>query len=387
MIYLDHHATTPVDPEVLAAMQPWWSVSIGNPSNSHHAAGRAARDAVELARAQVAALVQAEPREVVFTSGATEANNWVLHGLFANRLTSGDLLISAVEHKSLLAPAEQLRRQGMTVTILPVDQVGRVSAESVAATITPATRLVSVMAANNEVGTVNPIEQIAAVCRNRHVWSHCDAAQAAGKLPGRSLPTDLLSITSHKLYGPPGIGALILRRGPRPVPLEPFLLGGSQEHRRRAGSLPTPLIVGFGQACELALREQETESTRIRALREQLWSRLSASLDGMTLQGCPQDRLPGNLHVAFSGIDAEALLARIGHDVAASAGAACSVDDHAPSHVLQAMHIPPDRARGSVRLGLGRFNTSDEIDRAATQIVRVVQELRAMPKEEKRPAV
>ncbi len=376
MIYLDHHATTPVDPEVIAAMSPWWAERIGNASNSHHAAGRAARSAVEHARGHVAALLDADPREVIFTSGATEANNWVLQGLLEDGPDGRELLVSAVEHKSILEPADRLRRRGVTVRRVPVDAVGRLTAEAVAAAITPATRLVSVMAANNEVGTVNPIEEIAAVCRERTVWSHCDAAQAVGKLPGRSWPTDLVSLTAHKLYGPPGIGALVIRRRTRPLPLQPMLLGGSQEHRRRAGTLPTPLIVGFGAACEIALRYQHDEATRIRSLRERLWSLFQAELSGVALQGCQRDRLPGNLHVAFAGIDAEALLARIGEDVAASAGAACSVDDHAPSHVLQAMKIPEDRARGSVRFGLGRFNTLEEIDRAAALVVAAVHNLR-----------
>lgn len=378
MINLDHHATTPVDPEVVAAMQPWWTDLWGNPSNSHHAAGRAAWVAIEHARAQVAAIVQADPREVIFTSGATESNNGLLRGLFADGLETGELLVSAVEHKSVLEPADELRRRGVVVRKLPVDAVGRVSAETVAAAITLATRLVSVMAANNEVGTVNPIESIAAVCRARKVWLHCDAAQAVGKLPGCMWPADLVSLTAHKLYGPPGIGALIVRRAPRPIPLAPLQRGGSQEHRRRAGTLPTPLIVGFGKACEIALRREVEDATRIRELRDRLWSRLQAELNGLTLQGCLQDRLPGNLHVSFTGIDAEALLARIGDRIAASAGAACSVDDHAPSHVLQAMNVPADRARGSVRFGLGRFNTIEEIDQASSIIITVVRHLRSL---------
>lgn len=376
LIYLDHHATTPVDPEVIAAMQPWWSERVGNPSNSHHASGRAARTAVEQAREQVAALLEADAREVVFTSGATEANNGVLHGLFSSQSSTAELVVSAVEHKSLLTPAERLRRRGVPVQLLHVDAVGRIAAETVAAALTSATHLVSVMAANNEVGTVNPVEEIVAVCRKRGVFSHCDASQAIGKLPGRMWPADLVSLTAHKLYGPPGIGALVIRRGSRPIPLIPLLEGGSQEQRRRAGTLATPLIVGFGKACELAFRHQQDEAERVRSLRTQLWTLLSDSLPGLTLQGCPDDRLPGNLHVSVAGIDAEALLARIGHQVAASAGAACSVDDHAPSHVLQAMQIPADRAKGSVRFGLGRFNTTDEIARAAAIIITAVQNLR-----------
>ena len=376
MIYLDHHATTPVDPAVITAMQPWWSEQVGNASNSHHAAGRAARAAVEQAREHVAAIVDADPREVVFTSGATEANNWVLHGLFSTEKAGAELLVSAVEHKSILAPAERLRRRGVPVQLLPVDEVGRISVETIASAISSTTRLVSVMAANNEVGTVNPVEEIAAVCRDRGVWSHCDASQAVGKLPGRTWPADLVSITAHKLYGPPGIGALVIRRNSRPLPLVPLLEGGSQEQRRRAGTLATPLIVGFGKACELALSQQNEEAARLEQLRTELWTLLTESLDQLTLQGCPDHRLPGNLHVSFAGIDAEALLARIGHQVAASAGAACSVDDHAPSHVLQAMQFPADRAKGSVRFGLGRFNTRDEIGRAASIIISAVQSLR-----------
>lgn len=378
MIDLDHHATTPVAPEVVAAMMPWWTERVGNASNSHHAAGRAARAAIETAREQVAAIVDADPREVVFTSGATEANNWVIRGLLDEGPDGRELLVSAVEHKSVLEPADRLRRRGVTVRQLPVDGIGRVTAETVAAAITPATRLVSIMAANNEVGTVNPIADIAAVCRDRHVWFHCDAAQAIGKLPGRTWPADLVSLTAHKLCGPPGIGVLIIRRQSRPMPLQPLLLGGSQEHRRRAGTLPTPLIVGFGVACELAMRHQVEDAVRVLALRERFWSQLQNELDQLTVQGCPTDRLPGNLHVAFAGIDAEALLAKIGDRIAASAGAACSVDDHAPSHVLQAMKIPEDRARGSVRFGLGRFNTIEEIDQASTIIIQAVRDLRSL---------
>lgn len=376
MIYLDHHATTPVDPEVLEAMQPWWSGRVGNPSNTHHAAGRAARAAVEHAREQVAAIVQAEPREVVFTSGATEANNTVVRGLFED--DRGELLVSSVEHKSVLEPAERLRRRGVRVIRIPADDVGRITVEAVAAALTPETRLISVMAANNEVGTVNSIEEIAAVCRDRQVRLHCDAAQAVGKLPGRNWPADLVSLTAHKLHGPSGIGALVIRRGRGLLPLQSLLLGGSQEHRRRAGTLPTPLIVGFGAACRIALRCQSEEATRIGQLRDQLWTRLQWELGEVILQGCPLNRLPGNLHVSFAGIDAEALLAKIGDRIAASAGAACSVDDHAPSHVLQAMNVPADRARGSVRFGLGRFNSIAEIDQASTIIINAVKELREL---------
>jgi cysteine desulfurase len=388
-IYLDHHATTPLDPRVLNVMLPLWSEPLGNPSSAHHAPARRAAAAVDVARAAVAALLHVEAREIVFTSGATESNNCALLGVIRSNPPGSHLVVSAIEHASVLEPAERLRREGFGLAIVPVDPLGRVDVQAVADALTPQTVLVSIMAANNEIGTVQPIAEIAALCQARGVLFHTDAVQGASclPLPFDEWPIDLASLSAHKLYGPPGVGALFVRRRSPRIRLQPLTFGGSQEDQRRAGTLPTPLIAGFGAACRLVQESLATEPVRLATLRDQLWSRLQAQCDGLTLNGDPTRRLPGNLHFSVDGVDGDALLTAM-EDVAVSSGAACSVREHQLSHVLRAIALDERRSRSSLRIGIGRSNTPEEIDRAADYLAGVVRRLRQAraTRNEKMPA-
>jgi len=360
-------------------MLPYFSEKFGNASSINHVFGWEARDAVERARQQVAALVGAEPREVVFTSGATESNNLALKGVLRASRPGSHLVTTAAEHRAVLDPARRLQREGYQLTVLPVDRYGRVDPQQVADAIQPHTVLVSVMWANNEVGTLSDVEAIGRVCRSRGVVFHCDAAQAVGKLPVdlRQVPVDLLSVSAHKMYGPKGVGALVVRRGVRPVRLEPLLDGGGHENRFRSGTLPVPLIVGFGRCCEIAAEEMPEEAARLRQLRDRLWTRLSNELDGVRLNGHPTERLAGNLNVSFEGVDGDALVAQL-RGVAVSSGSACSTADPGPSHVLRSMGLSEALCRASLRFGLGRWTTAEEIDRAAAEVVDVVRRLRSL---------
>ena len=386
-IYLDNHATTRVDPRVVEAMLPWMLEDYGNAASAH-AFGQAARRAVETAREHLAALVGAQPEEIVFTSGATESNHLALLGIAQvappNRR---HLVISAVEHRATLDPARRLARQGWRVTQVPPDRLGRIAPEAVAEAIGPDTALVSILAANNEVGTLAPLEPIAAVCRTRGVPFHTDAVQWIGHLPFDLGQTgaDLVSLSAHKFHGPKGIGALVTRRvrrcddqGPPPR-LAPLFEGGGQERGLRAGTAPVPLIVGLGEAARLALTEGLAQAPTIRALRDRLHDRIRRGLDnqGVLLNGDPDpaNRLPHNLHLSFEGIEGEGLLTRL-NGVAVSAGAACSTTSAAPSHVLKAMGVEERLIRAGLRFGLSRFTTEEEIDRAADEVVRVVLSLR-----------
>jgi cysteine desulfurase len=371
-IYLDNHATTPLDPRVAEIMWPWLSERVGNAA-SHHSIGRRAREAVEAARQQVARAIGAEPEEIIFTSGATEADNLAIKGLPASHL-----ITSAAEHRAVLDPVRRLRRQGMNVSILPVDGHARVTPQAVREALTSEASLVSVMLANNEVGTLNPVSQVAGICCERGAWLHTDAAQAVGRIPVdvRELNVDLLSLTAHKLYGPQGIGALYVRRDDPPLPLTPLLDGGGHERRLRSGTLPVALIVGFGTACELAVQEMPVEAQRLAIQRHRLQQRLVDALEDVTVNGHPTERLPGNLNMSFGGVDGDALLARL-DGLAVSSGSACTSADPQPSHVLRAMGIDESRARASLRFGLGRFTTDDELDRAADLVIAAVTALRA----------
>ena len=380
-VYLDNHATTRCDPRVLQAMLPYFSEHYGNASSISHRFGDDARDAVECAREQIAATVNAPQRSVVFTSGATEANNLAVKGLIAPRLRSGEsihLITNAAEHRAALDPFGRLKRAGAQVTVLPVDQHGHVDPQSVADAIQPNTALVSIMLANNEIGTINPIEKIATVCRERDVPLHCDAVQGLGRIAVDfdNSGCDLLSITAHKLYGPKGIGALIVRRGRGRLILEPLFDGGGHENQLRSGTLPVPLIVGFGEACRIASDCQRADADRIASLRDRLWNRLQGELDGLHLNGHPTRRLPGNLNVSFDGVDGDALMNCV-TDIAVSSGSACTSADPEPSHVLRAIGRSDSLTRASLRFGIGRFNTQDEIDFAVDHVACVVKELRA----------
>jgi cysteine desulfurase len=379
-IYLDNHATTRTDPRVVEAMLPYFSDKYGNPASKTHRFGLEAEEAVTQARAAVARIIGASPRELVFTSGATESNNLALKGAAAAYRSRGNRLISvATEHPAVLDPLKRLEQEGFAVTLLPVDAQGLITAEQVRAALTPHTILVSVMAANNEIGVLQPLRDIGRLCKEQGVLFHTDATQAVGKIPldVEELGVDLLSLSAHKLYGPKGVGALYVRRREPHVRLVPQLDGGGHEHGLRSGTLPTPLIVGFGKACELAQAEMAEEAERLRQLRDRLHSGIVAELDEVQLNGDPIRRLPGNLNLAFRGVKAEALLIAL-RELAVSTGSACTSAERGPSHVLRALGLPEELADGSVRFGLGRFTTGEEIEWAIPYVVQAVRRLREL---------
>ena len=378
-VYLDNHSTTRPDPRVVAAMMPYLTDVYGNAASVSHGFGREAEDAVEKARAQVAEALGSEPREVVFTSGATEANNLAIKGALPFLRRKGDHVVAtAIEHKSVLDVVERLGRESeWKVTLVPCDEAGRVDVEAVRRAIRPETVLVSVMTANNEVGTINPIRAIGALCHDREIVFHTDATQAVGKIPlhVRDDQVDLLSLSAHKVYGPKGIGALYVRRKGPQVRLKPLFDGGGHERGIRSGTPAVPLIVGLGAAVELAAAEREADATRIRALRDRLEARIRAAVPDATLNGHPTERLDGNLNLSFPYVDGEALMLAM-RDVAVSSGAACTSAEPEPSHVLRAMGRDDDAARASLRFGLGRFTTVEEVDYAAEAVARAVAGLR-----------
>jgi len=379
LIYLDHHATTPTDPRVLEAMLPYFDREFGNAASRTHAYGWRAEAAVEVAREAIARAIGAsDPREIVFTSGATESNNLALLGIARAGRSRGDHVVTlATEHSSVLEPCEALVREGFAATIVPVDRDGRVDPAAVVAAITPRTLLVSAAWANGEIGTLQPIDAIARACQERGVLLHSDAAQALGKVPVNvAAGVDLLSLTAHKLYGPKGVGALWVRSGRPRVRIEPLFFGGGHENGLRPGTLPVALIVGFGRAVEIAVAEREIEAARLLALRERLLARLRDALSGVTVNGHPSERLPGNLNLGFEGIEADALLASL-RDIALSTGSACSSARPEPSHVLVALGLPDARVRSAVRIGLGRGTTTEQVDVTAERIVAEVRSLRA----------
>ncbi|HEX7007731.1 MAG TPA: IscS subfamily cysteine desulfurase [Alphaproteobacteria bacterium] len=378
-VYLDYQATTPTDPRVVEAMMPYFTEEFGNPHSIQHAPGRRAEAAVERAREQVANLIGAEAREIVFTSGATESNNLAIKGAarFARDKAGRDHVITvATEHKCVLESARRLESEGIAVTVLPVGADGQIDLDELRAAMTERTSLVSIMAVNNEIGVIAPLAEIGALCRERGVLFHTDAAQAVGKIPVdvEAMKIDLLSISGHKLYGPKGVGALYVRRRPR-ARLEPIIDGGGQERGLRSGTLPTPLVVGLGEASAIAGREMAEEAERLLALRRRLYDGLTARLAGVTLNGDPERRVPGNLNLSFAGVEAEALMARL-DDVAVSSGSACTSASVEPSYVLRAMGVPDALANASVRIGLGRFTTEADIDHAIARIAEVVEDLR-----------
>ena len=384
MIYLDHHATTPVDARVLETMLPFFTERFGNAASRQHRFGWEANDAVERARKQVASLIGAGSKDVVFTSGATEANNLAIKSAAEARRVHGDHLVTvATEHKAVLDPLKHLESEGWRVTVLPVKSSGLVDLAELEAAITSRTTLVSVMAANNEIGVLQPIKQAAALAHAKGAWFHTDAVQAVGKVPFDvdALDVDLVSITAHKIYGPKGIGALYVRRpstslraSNRGVKIAAQIDGGGHERGMRSGTLNVPGIAGFGRAAELAQAELSSEATRVTGLRDRLLDALRAT-DGMTVNGTLDARLPGNLNVSFDGIDGEALLVSL-DDIAVSSGAACTAAE--PSHVLVALGLSKDRALASLRFGLGRTTTAADVDYAARKVSNVVARLRAM---------
>jgi cysteine desulfurase len=376
-IYLDHHSTTPVDARVSEVMLPWLTERFGNAASIGHVYGDEAHEAVEAAREQVAALVNCTAREVIFTSGATEADNLALKGLMWSSPAGSRLVINAGEHNAVLDPADRLSCQGYDVTTIGIDETGQVNVDELSDAIRDDTRLVSAMFANNEVGTINPVAEIGRLCRERGVRFHCDAVQAAGLLPVdlQQLPIDLLSLSAHKIYGPQGVGALIVRRNRGRIPLTPLIDGGGHEHHLRSGTLPVALIAGFGEACRFAREEKADDALRLSLLRDRLWAGLQASLDGLHRNGHPDDCLPNNLNLSVEGVDGEALLMNL-TAIAVSSGAACSSADPEPSHVLRAMGVSEELTRASLRFGLGRGTTQDDIDVAIAHVTEVVKRLR-----------
>jgi cysteine desulfurase len=375
-IYMDHHATTPPDPRVVEAMMPWYSGRFGNAASSH-AFGQEAARAVEQARAEVAALLNAEPSEIAFTSGATESDNLAIKG--SVRSGRDHVVTVATEHPAVLEAARALERDGRAhVTFLPVGRDGLLDLDRLRAAITDRTALVSVMAANNEIGVLQPLDGIGAICRERGVPFHTDAAQAAGKIPldAQAMKFDLASVSAHKMYGPQGVGALYHRkRNPR-VRLVAQVDGGGHEKGLRSGTLPVALVVGFGKACEIARREMAEESRRLLALRERLRVRLFERLDHLAVNGSLERRLPGNLNVSFLYVESESLIEALG-DVAVSSSSACATASLRPSHVLAALGVDEPAAHGSIRFGLGRGNTEAEVDRVVQILGEAVPRLRA----------
>ncbi len=379
-VYLDYHATTPVDRRVIDAMLPYFGERFGNAASRSHRFGWEAEKAVDLARRRIAALAGATAREIVFTSGATESNNLALKGVMeAYRSKGSHLVTMATEHKAVLDPARRLERQGCRLTVLPPEPDGLLSLDRLRAALEADTVLVSVMVANNEIGVIQPVREIGAICRERGILFHTDAAQAFGKIPVdvERDGIDMLSVSAHKLYGPKGVGALYVRRRNPRVQVAAQMDGGGHEAGMRSGTLNVPAIVGFGQACAIAAAEMASEAARLAGLRDRLRERLEADLAGVHVNGSRERRLPGNLNVSFAGVDGDALLMSM-PDLALSTGSACSSATVEPSHVLRALGVGEERARGALRFGLGRWNTAEEVEYAAGRIVEAVRKLRAL---------
>jgi cysteine desulfurase len=368
-IYLDNQSSTRVDPRVLEAMLPYFTEHFGNPHSTSHAYGRVAAGAIERARSEVATLIHADPREIVFTSGATEANNLAIKGAahFARAHPHGaqtrdHIVALATEHKCVLESCGQLEREGFAVTYLRVEPDGLVSLEKLAAALSERTLLVSIMAAHNEIGVIQPLAEIGALCHAKEILFHSDAAQAAGKIPldVEATHIDLMSISGHKMYGPKGVGVLYVRRRPR-VRLLPLIDGGGQERGLRSGTLPTPLCVGLGRAAAIAGAEMAAEALRLRSLRDRLYQGLARRVPGLGLNGNAESRLAGNLNLTFPGIEAPALIEEC-PAIAISTGSACTSAAVEPSYVLRALGLPDALANSAIRIGLGRFNTAAEVD-------------------------
>ena len=386
-IYLDNQASTPVDPRVLETMLPYFTEQFGNPHSENHVYGRIAMAAIDAARAEIAALIHADPREIVFTSGATEANNLAIKGAaaFARAHPTGPgpvrdhIVALQTEHKCVLESCAAVERDGASVTYLPVEPNGLVSLERLAAAITERTLLVAVMAAHNEIGVIQPLAEIGALCRSRGVLFHTDAAQAFGKIPldVEAMRIDLMSISGHKIYGPKGVGALYIRRRPR-VRLLPLFDGGGQERGLRSGTLPTPLCVGLGRAASIAGAGMDAEAVRLSELRARLYRGLARRVPDLRLNGDIEHRLPGSLNFSFPGLTAPELLEAC-PGVAMSTGSACSSASVEPSYVLRALGLSDALANASIRLGLGRFTTEAEVDFAIDAVAAAVGRLRAAP--------
>ena len=379
-VYMDNHATTRVDPRVLDAMLPYFTEKYGNAASRNHEFGWKAEEAVETARGQIARLIHASPREIVFTSGATESNNLAIKGVAeAHRAKGNHIITQATEHKAVLDTCKRLEKHGCEITCLPVDRDGLVDPENVRRAITTNTILISIMHANNEIGVIQPIEEIGRIAKEKGILFHVDAAQSVGRIPVdvEKCGIDLLSISGHKLYGPKGVGALYVRRKDPRVEIAPLIDGGGHERGLRSGTLNVPGIVGFGKACEISQKEMAEEGERLGRLRDKLRRAITSQLDDTFLNGSMEHRLPNNLNLSFAGVEGDALLMGI-NDVAVSSGSACTTATLEPSHVLRALGVSEDLAHSSIRFGLGRFNTEDEVDYVAGRVVETVKRLREL---------
>jgi cysteine desulfurase len=378
-IYLDYQATTPMDPRVLEAMMPYFTHKFGNPHSRSHSYGWEAEEGVEKGRAQVAKLIGADEKEVIFTSGATESNNLAIRGVaefYKDR--KNHIVTTVTEHKCVLDTCRHLEQSGFEVTYLPVQKNGLIDLDALRAAVTDKTVVVSVMAVNNEIGVIQPLAEIGKICREKKAFFHTDAAQAVGKIPldVEAMNIDLMSISGHKIYGPKGIGALYVRRKPR-VRLVPLIVGGGQERGFRSGTLPTPLCVGLGEAAEIAMNEMEGEAKRLAKLQTRMLKGLQDRLPEIFVNGDLEHRIPGNLNISFAYVEGESLMMGI-KNLAVSSGSACTSASLEPSYVLRALGVEEELAHTSLRIGLGRFTTEHEVDTAVDELVRHVKKLREM---------
>ena len=378
-LYLDYQATTPTDPRVVEAMAPYWTTKFGNPHSRNHHFGWEAEDAVEVARGNVADIIGANPKEIIFTSGATESNNLAIKGVAKFYGDKKNHIITCVtEHKCVLETCRALQGEGFDVTYLHVKEDGLIDLNELKAAMTDKTLLVSIMAVNNEIGVIQPLKEIGALCRENKTFFHTDAAQAVGKIPldVNEMNIDMMSISGHKVYGPMGIGAMYVRKKPR-VRLVPLIHGGGQERGMRSGTLPTPLVVGLGKACELAKKEMAAEAERLRDFQNRLYEGLRQRIPEIFLNGDLESRIPGNLNISFAYVEGEGLMMGI-KDLAVSSGSACTSASLEPSYVLRALGVEDELAHTSLRLGLGRFTTEDDIEYAIERISKEVNRLREL---------
>jgi cysteine desulfurase len=380
-VYFDNHSTTPLDPRVLDSMLPYFAEKFGNAASRNHCFGWEAEAAVDEARERVARLTHASsPKEIIFTSGATESDNLAIKGIAESYKDRGNHIITcATEHRAVLDSCRTLERRGFRVTYLPVDRYGVVDVDHLSKAITEKTILISIMAANNEIGTIHPVKEVGHVAKDREIIFHCDAAQAVGKIPidVEEMGIDLLSISAHKMYGPKGVGALYVRSKRPRVRLSPIIDGGGHERGFRSGTLNVPAIVGFGRACEIAGREMAQEASRLIELRERLKDGILCRLDKVNLNGHPTQRLPGNMNISFAYVDGESLLMGL-KEIALSSGSACTSASLEPSHVLRALGIEENLVHSSIRFGLGRFNTLEEVDYTIERVAQEVSRLRRL---------
>lgn len=379
-IYLDYQATTPCDPRVLEKMIPYFTQDFGNPHSRNHYHGWRAEEAIERAREQVASIIGANPKEIVFTSGATESNNLAIKGIanYYKKQGKDHIITCVTEHKCVLDSCRHLEQEGFKITYLPVEKSGLINLQALEDAITETTALVSIMAVNNEIGVIQPLKEIGDLCRKKGVFFHTDAAQAVGKIPldVNEMNIDLMSISGHKIYGPKGVGCLFVRRKPR-VRLVALINGGGQERGMRSGTLPTPLCVGLGEACALAEKEMASENERLHKLANRFYEKINAKLEKVYVNGDKEKRIPGNINISFAGVEGEGLMMGI-KDLSVSSGSACTSASLEPSYVLRALGLTEDLAHTSLRIGIGRFTTEKEVDAAADQIITAVTKLREM---------